>query len=96
MSDQEKGYKCVFYHDLDCPVQKALSERTLIDKIEPIPKSEVEQYTAEMVRGIKAMFDVYLATLASFCQLCPFKHRRDLAGIPPELRRGRLDPDIEL
>jgi len=95
MSAREEDNKCVFYHDLICPVQKALSERTMISKMEPMPKTEVEHYTAEMLRSIKAIFDMYLTTLASFCHICPFKYRRDLAGIPDELRLGRLRFDLE-
>lgn len=93
-SDEMK-YKCVFYHDMECPVQKYLSERAIIQRyeqrIKPIAKSEVEEYTDVLTKSLKVLSEDYVAHLVSFCGICPFKYRRELDAHQRELGVRRIE-----
>ncbi len=83
MSENE-GYRCMFYSDLECPVQGRLKEFSFIDGIKPV-KEDVEARMAQAMKSVMTASTFLLQCLASFCSSCPHLRRKtfeDATGSP--------------
>lgn len=74
MSENE-GYYCVYYSDLECPVQRKLKEFSLIDSIEPL-KTDDSASIAKTMKSVMTGSTFVLQVLATFCASCPHLGRR--------------------
>ncbi len=74
MSD-DKGYRCMFYPDLECPVQGRLKEFSFIDSIEPV-KEDTTSKMARTMKNVMTGSTFVLQCLASFCSSCPHLRRK--------------------
>jgi len=74
MSENE-GYYCVYYPDLECPVQRKLKELSLIDSIEPL-KTDARAEIAKTMKNVMTGSTFFLQVLATFCGSCPHLRRK--------------------
>ena len=69
------GYWCMYYPDMECPIQGRLKEYSFIDSIEPIKEDD----TSKMARTMKTVMTAstfMLSCLAAFCGSCPHLRRK--------------------
>jgi len=102
--DEHKDWpKCVFYHDIKCPVRKEMAATTLGDMLKPFakPQTKFDDRQAAMEIGKDMMEGVFKAAgmtwsfLAAFCHICPLKFKKDheslqvpqVREVPQEMRR---------
>ncbi len=81
--DDERFF-CIYYHDLECPVQKRLKEFSLIDSLQPL-KDDDNNVLAKAMKGFMKASTFRLTALASFCSSCP--HMRKRAYQPTETEK---------
>lgn len=72
---ENEGYWCVYYPDLECPVQRKLKELSLIDSIEPL-KTDDSAVIAKTMKSVMTGSTFFLQVLATFCTSCPHLRRR--------------------
>ncbi|GAH17134.1 unnamed protein product [marine sediment metagenome] len=72
---ENEGYWCVYYSDLECPVQRKLKEFSLIDSIEPL-KTDDRANIAKVMKSVMTGSTFFLQVLATFCGSCPHLRRR--------------------
>lgn len=82
MSENE-GYWCVYYPDLECPVQRKLKEFSLIDNIESLKTGDSAEF-AKAMKSVMTGSTFFLQILATFCGLCPHLRRRIYRDDRPE------------
>ncbi|GAG59783.1 unnamed protein product, partial [marine sediment metagenome] len=69
MTENEEYY-CVYYPDLECPVQRKLKELSLIDSIEPLKTDDMAEF-AKAMKSVMTGSTFFLQVLATFCASCP-------------------------
>ena len=72
---EDEGYRCMFYQDLECPVQGRLKEFSFIDSIEPV-KADDASMMAQAMKSVMTASTFLLQCLASFCSSCPHLRRK--------------------
>ena len=85
--DEKKDWPtCVFYHEIKCPVRKAMQGG--IEKYikSPLLKGTDEaQVVMKIADAFKGAFSNEWMVLHTFCQICPFKVRVDRAILAKSL-----------
>jgi len=74
MSENEED-RCVYYSDLECPVQRKLKEFSLIDSIEPLKTDDSAKF-AKAMKSVMTGSTFFLQILATFCASCPHLRRK--------------------
>ncbi len=72
--DDERFF-CIYYHDLECPVQKRLKEFSIMDSLQPL-KDDDNNVLAKAMKGFMKASTFRLTALASFCASCPHMRKR--------------------
>lgn len=72
---ENEGYYCVYYSDLECPVQRKLKEFSLIDSMSPLKKDDRAEI-AKVMKSVMTGSTFFLQVLATFCASCPHLRRR--------------------
>ncbi|NVM23964.1 MAG: hypothetical protein HWN68_19570 [Desulfobacterales bacterium] len=72
---EDEGYWCLYYPDLECPVQRRLKEFSFIDSIEPVKEDDAAKM-ARTMRSVMTASTFMLSCLASFCGSCPHLRRK--------------------
>lgn len=68
-------YYCVYYPDVECPVQRKIKEFSLIDSIEPL-KTDDSAVIAKTMKSVMTGSTFFLQVLATFCASCPHLRSR--------------------
>lgn len=72
---KENGYWCMYYPNLECPVQGRLKEFSFIDSIKPV-KEDDDSRIARTMKSFMTASTFLLQCLASFCSSCPHLRRK--------------------
>ncbi len=72
---EDEGYWCMYYSDLECPIQGRLKEYSFIDSIEPV-KEDNASMMARTMKSFMTASTFLLQCLASFCSSCPHLRRK--------------------
>lgn len=72
---EDNGYWCMYYPDMECPIQGRLKEYSFIDSIEPIKEDDTSKM-ARTMRSVMTASTFMLSCLAAFCGSCPHLRRK--------------------
>ncbi len=72
---EDNGYWCMYYSDLECPLQGRLKEYSFIDSIKPV-KEDAESRMDRTIKSFMTASTFLLQCLASFCSSCPHLRRK--------------------
>ena len=79
---EDEGHYCVYYSDLECPVQRRLREFSLIDSMESMKADDSARF-AKTMKDVMTSSTFVLQVLATFCASCPHLRRRTYEDAKP-------------